>query len=110
MAVEHVGAAAVLVTRVSGFWILTCNCLQALLKKPELKQLTRKNEIRPFEDAASLEFLCEKNECAAFLYSSHNKKRPNNLVLVRIQFRRTRQFATSKLESSAAAAPAECAH
>jgi hypothetical protein len=37
---------------------------------PEVKALSRKNDIRPFEDAASLEFLCDKNECAAFLISS----------------------------------------
>jgi ribosome production factor 2 len=54
-----------------------------MLKMPEAKRLTRKNDIRPFEDATSLEFLCEKNECAAFLYHSHNKKRPHNLVLGR---------------------------
>jgi len=55
-----------------------------LLKKPHVKTLTRKNDVRPFEDAASIEFLAEKNECAAFLYTSHNKKRPHNLVLVRV--------------------------
>jgi ribosome production factor 2 len=55
-----------------------------MLKKPEVKVLARKNEIRPFEDVSSLEFLCEKNECAAFVYVSHNKKRPHNLVLGRI--------------------------
>ncbi len=48
-----------------------------------MRQLSRKNDIRPFEDASSLEFLCEKNECAAFLYTSSNKKRPHNLVLGR---------------------------
>jgi ribosome production factor 2 len=58
-------------------------CAQAMLKKPEVKQLSRKNDIRPFEDTSSLEFLCERNECAAFIYATHNKKRPHNLVLVR---------------------------
>lgn len=53
-----------------------------LLKKPAMKALQRKNEIRPFEDTSSLEFLCEKNDCGAFVYASHNKKRPNNLVMV----------------------------
>ena len=48
-----------------------------------MKQLSRKNDIRPFEDATSLEFLCQRNDCAAFAYISHNKKRPNNLVLGR---------------------------
>lgn len=54
-----------------------------MIKAPEAKALTRKNDIRPFEDVSSLEFLCEKNECPAFLYASHSKKRPHNLVLVR---------------------------
>jgi ribosome production factor 2 len=62
----------------------------AALKKPDAKVLTRKNDIRPFEDATSLEFLCDKNECPAFLYASHNKKRPNNLVLVRTRVRARR--------------------
>jgi ribosome production factor 2 len=54
-----------------------------LLKKPAVKVLQRKNDVRPFEDTSSLEFLCEKNDCGAFLYVSHNKKRPHNIVLVR---------------------------
>lgn len=55
----------------------------AALKKPNVKALTRKNDVRPFEDASSLEFLATKNDCAAFLVTSHSKKRPHNLVLVR---------------------------
>lgn len=55
-----------------------------VLKKPEAKLLTRKNDIRPMEDATSIEFLAEKNDCAAFIYTSHNKKRPYNLVLGRL--------------------------
>lgn len=57
---------------------------QALLKKPAVVQLTRKNEVRPFEDAASLEFLASKNEAGAVLFVSHNKKRPHNMVLARM--------------------------
>jgi len=51
--------------------------------KPQAKALSRKNPVLPFEDASSLEFLCAKNECSAFAYASHNKKRPHNLVLGR---------------------------
>lgn len=54
------------------------------LKKPDVHRLTRRNEVRPFEDAAPLEFLSEKAGCAAFLLATHNKKRPHNLVLGRI--------------------------
>jgi ribosome production factor 2 len=45
--------------------------------------LSRKNEIRPFEDTSSLEFLMDKNECALFCFASHSKKRPHNLILGR---------------------------
>lgn len=56
----------------------------ALLSKPYAKSLQRKNDIVPFEDAHSLEFLGPKNECGLFALVSHSKKRPNNLVLVSI--------------------------
>lgn len=45
--------------------------------------LNRKNDIRPFEDVTSLEFLLDKNDCALFAVGTHNKKRPLNLVMVR---------------------------
>jgi ribosome production factor 2 len=54
----------------------------ALISKPNHKQLTRKNDILPFEDVNSLEFLGQKNECNLFAFVSHTKKRPHNLVLV----------------------------
>ena len=45
--------------------------------------LQRKNQVHPFEDAATIEFLCEKNHSSLFATASHSKKRPNNLVLGR---------------------------
>jgi ribosome production factor 2 len=54
----------------------------SLLAKPNCKTLQRNNDITPFEDANSLEFLGPKNDCGLFAFASHNKKRPNNLVLV----------------------------
>lgn len=54
------------------------------LKKPDAVMLHRKNAIRPFEDATSLEFLAQKNDAALFAFVSHNKKRPHNLVLGRM--------------------------
>jgi ribosome production factor 2 len=54
----------------------------AKLTKPNGKSMSRKNDIFPFEDANSLEFLTEKNDCALFVFGSHSKKRPNNLILV----------------------------
>ena len=53
------------------------------LKRTDGHMLQRKNDIRPFEDASSLEFLMERNNCSAFLLASHTKKRPHNLVLGR---------------------------
>ena len=54
----------------------------ALLSKPNNRILSKKNELLPFEDANSIEFLNQKNECCLFVLGSHSKKRPNNLVLV----------------------------
>ena len=57
----------------------------AQLCKPNCKVLSRNNEIMPFEDTTSLEFLESKNDCSLFLLGSHSKKRPNNLVFVRFR-------------------------
>eukprot|EP00522_Entomoneis_paludosa_P007391 CAMPEP_0172455108 /NCGR_PEP_ID=MMETSP1065-20121228/11898_1 /TAXON_ID=265537 /ORGANISM="Amphiprora paludosa, Strain CCMP125" /LENGTH=358 /DNA_ID=CAMNT_0013207563 /DNA_START=28 /DNA_END=1104 /DNA_ORIENTATION=+ len=53
------------------------------LQAPHAKLLSKKNQIAPFEDASSLEFLATKNDCALFAMASTNKKRPNNLVMGR---------------------------
>ena len=55
------------------------------MQAPNVKHLTKKNQIVPFETEgqASLEFLTTKNDCALFALASTNKKRPNNLVLGR---------------------------
>lgn len=44
---------------------------------------SKKNDTNPMEDETSAEFLMAKNDCALMAFGSHNKKRPNNLVLVR---------------------------
>lgn len=54
------------------------------LKKPLIKVLNRNNDITPFDDPSSLEFLTQKNDCAMFAFGSTSKKRPNNLILGRI--------------------------
>ena len=54
----------------------------SLLTKPLSKSLNRNNEILPFEDCNSIEFLAPKNDCGIFAIASHTKKRPNNLTLV----------------------------
>uniref|UniRef100_A0A8I5ZMX0 Ribosome production factor 2 homolog n=2 Tax=Rattus norvegicus TaxID=10116 RepID=A0A8I5ZMX0_RAT len=43
-----------------------------------------KNITRPFEDQTSLEFFSKKSDCSLFMFGSHNKKRPNNLVIGRM--------------------------
>lgn len=58
------------------------NCfLQLKLKKPDAVMLTQKNDILPFEDAVQIEKLLQKHDSSLFLFSSHSKKRPNNLIL-----------------------------
>lgn len=54
------------------------------LKAPDAKLFSRKNDIRPFEDTQSLEFLCHKNDTSLFCVCSHTKKRPMTLVLGRM--------------------------
>lgn len=54
------------------------------LKKPLCKKLTRSNDITPFDDTSSLQFLVDKNDCNLFMFGSSSKKRPDNLVLGRL--------------------------
>ncbi|GFS43746.1 ribosome production factor 2 homolog [Trichonephila inaurata madagascariensis] len=44
----------------------------------------RKNDMAPFEDASPLEFYGTKKDASLFMFGSHNKKRPNNLVAGRL--------------------------
>lgn len=54
------------------------------MKKPFCRLLSKKNNIRPFDDVNSLEFLSQKNDCSLFLVGSHSKKRPQNLIMGRL--------------------------
>lgn len=70
----------------------TSSSMMAVLKElravqaPASKLLTKKNPITVIDDFAgqqSLEFLMTKNDCGLFAMATHNKKRPNNLIIGR---------------------------
>ncbi|KAK0181293.1 hypothetical protein PV327_003586 [Microctonus hyperodae] len=54
-----------------------------LLKKPDAVFMQKKNEILPFEDVTPIEKFCKKSNASLFMFASHNKKRPHNLVMGR---------------------------
>ncbi|XP_077343236.1 ribosome production factor 2 homolog [Lithobates pipiens] len=54
------------------------------LKKPSCVLYKKKNMTRPFEDQTSVEFFSKKSDCSLFVFGSHNKKRPNNLIFGRM--------------------------
>ncbi|XP_056620576.1 ribosome production factor 2 homolog [Triplophysa dalaica] len=54
------------------------------LKKPGAVLYKKKNIVRPFEDSTALEFFSKKSDCSLFLFGSHNKKRPHNLIFGRM--------------------------
>ncbi|XP_075720345.1 ribosome production factor 2 homolog [Rhinoderma darwinii] len=54
------------------------------LKKPYCVMYNKKNMTRPFEDQTSVEFFSKKADCSLFVFGSHNKKRPNNLIFGRM--------------------------
>ncbi|THH13704.1 hypothetical protein EW146_g6546 [Bondarzewia mesenterica] len=54
------------------------------LKRPHAISFSKKNEIRPFEDATSLEFWANKNDASMFVVGQTTKKRPNGLTLARM--------------------------
>ncbi|KAL8651057.1 MAG: hypothetical protein Q9210_003471 [Variospora velana] len=53
------------------------------LKRPYSIRFTKKNDLRPFEDASSLEFFSQKNDASLLLFGSHSKKRPHCMTWVR---------------------------
>lgn len=55
-----------------------------MLKKPNSTMLAQRNIMRPFDDCTKLEFISEKNDHSLFMFGSHSKKRPNNLIIGRM--------------------------
>ncbi|TFY78654.1 hypothetical protein EWM64_g5353 [Hericium alpestre] len=53
------------------------------LKRPNAISFSKKNAVRPFEDATSLEFWSQKNDASLFVVGQTTKKRPNGLTFVR---------------------------
>ncbi|CAG8550426.1 6295_t:CDS:2, partial [Paraglomus brasilianum] len=54
------------------------------LKKPNAVMFSKKNDIHPFDDETPLQFFCQKNDASLFVVGMHSKKRPHNLVFVRM--------------------------
>lgn len=55
--------------------------LQYQLKKPDGVQLNKKNDFLPFDNITPVERFAKKYNASLFAFVSHNKKRPNNVVL-----------------------------
>ncbi|KAI0889295.1 Brix-domain-containing protein [Annulohypoxylon maeteangense] len=53
------------------------------LRQPLAKKFTKKNDIHPFEDPASLEFFSEKNDTSLLVFGISSKKRPHTLTFAR---------------------------
>jgi ribosome production factor 2 len=72
--------------RASGAMHTVLTELRALQGPGRVKLLSKKNDLTAFDDVTgeqSLEFLLTKNDASLFAMATHNKKRPNNLILGR---------------------------
>lgn len=54
------------------------------LKRPHAISFSKKNDVRPFEDASSLGFWAQKNDVSLFVVGQSTKKRPNGMTFVRM--------------------------
>ena len=46
--------------------------------------MSKKHDVKPFEDAAPLQHLCDQNDASLFMFGNHSKKRPQNLIIGRL--------------------------
>ena len=53
------------------------------MRQTHAKRFHKKNPIHPFEDASSLTFFSEKNDCSLVLFASSSKKRPSAITFAR---------------------------
>lgn len=58
--------------------------MKMALKRPHTISFSKKNVVRPFEDATSLEFWAQKNDASMFVLGQSTKKRPNGLTIARM--------------------------
>lgn len=67
------------------FWFLfSAGDMKMALKRPHAISFSKKNVVRPFEDATSLEFWAHKNDASMFVLGQSTKKRPNGLIIARM--------------------------
>lgn len=62
---------------------LKCMKDLAALKRPHGIFFGSKNDMNPFENNVKLELFAKKHDASLFMFASHNKKRPHNLVIGR---------------------------
>eukprot|EP00834_Sanchytrium_tribonematis_P000746 NODE_14_length_51535_cov_1.125049.p24 type:complete len:308 gc:universal NODE_14_length_51535_cov_1.125049:45920-46843(+) len=62
------------------------DCMSELykMKLPNAIKFVKRNDIYPFEDGASVEFISQKSDASLVVLASHSKKRPNQLCFVRL--------------------------
>src|SRR4051812_12537412 len=53
------------------------------MRQTHAKRFHKKNPVHPFEDASSLTFFSEKNDCSLILFGSSSKKRPHTITFCR---------------------------
>ena len=58
--------------------------IQMALKRPHAISFSKKNAVRPFEDAASLDFWSQKNDASMFVVGQSTKKRPDGMTFARM--------------------------
>lgn len=64
--------------------VLKCMKDLYLLKKPAAEFYSKKNDIRPFEDATPIERFAKKHDYSLFVFGNQNKKRPDNMIIGRM--------------------------
>lgn len=70
------------------------------LTKPHSKIHSRKSDLMPFEDEAPLEALSSKHDVSLLVCGTHNKKRPNNVIIARMYHHRLLDMMELGLVSS----------